>query len=258
MSWVAAAVGAVGLGTSIYGKIKAGQEQRKLENAQSPVFTPSRGIADYYNKALSRYNLNPYQTPLYQQQLQMAQGSTAAGLNALQGRGAALAGVGGLVSGQNNTLLNAGAMAQEQQAQALAQLGGAAGANAGQQMQAFDINSMQPFVRNYNLLAMKAGGANQLANAGLQTFNSAANSYGQQLALKNYFGGQNSNTGSPNTNLDTNGSWMYGQQPGSALSPLQNPGINANAAIFQKSMLNPSQYDVNGNPVVQFPYPITR
>jgi hypothetical protein len=190
MSWVAAAVGAVGLGTTIYGDIKAHKTQSQLANMKSPVYTPSQSIADYYNKALQRYSINPMQSATYQQSLQNAQQATAQGYNALQGRGAAVAGASALTAGQNNALLGATGQAQQQQAQALSQVGQAAGAQSQQQQQAFDINQQQPFTRNYNLLAMKAGGYNQIANAGLQTFGGAVNSYMQSNALGKYFGQQ--------------------------------------------------------------------
>src|ERR1700743_3495161 len=115
MSWVAAAVGAVGLGTTIYGDIKAHNQQNKLEKMSGPAYTPSMSIADYYNKALQRYSLNPYQSAAYQQQLQQIQNTTAAGLAGLQGRGAAIGGVGALTQNQNNAQLGATAMAEQQQ-----------------------------------------------------------------------------------------------------------------------------------------------
>lgn len=188
MSFVAAAVGAVGLGTTIYGDVKAHQQQTKLENAKSPAYTPSQSIADYYNKALQRYSQNPYQSAAYQQQLQQIQGSTAQGIGALQDRRSGIAGIGSLVQGANQGKLQATGMAEQQQGQNLAQLGQAAGAQAGQQSQAFDINQQQPFTRNFNLMAMKAGGFNQLANAGLQTFGGAVNSYMQSQSLNKYLG----------------------------------------------------------------------
>lgn len=190
MSWVAAAVGAVGLGTTIFGDIKAHKAQNQLANMKGPAYTPSQSISDYYNKALQRYSVNPYQSAAYQQQLQQIQGTTAAGLAGLQDRRSAIGGVGALTQNQNNAQLGATGMAEQQQGQNLAQLGQAAGAQTGQQQQAFDINQQQPFVRNYNLQAMKAGGYNQIANAGLQTFGGAVNSYMQSNALGKYLGNQ--------------------------------------------------------------------
>lgn len=220
MSWVAAAVGAVGLGTSIYGSIKAHKEQKKLENAQSPTYTPSQSISDYYQKALQRYSVNPYQGAAYQQQLQSVQQSQANSLNNLQGRREGLAGVGAITANSNNALLGATGAADQRQAQALGQLGEAAGAQTGQQQMAFNINQQQPFERNYNLLAMKAAGANQVANAGMQTFQSGLNGVSQQMSLNKYFGGQNSgNTSGGTQDLGAaSGNYLYAQQPGQNMS----------------------------------------
>lgn len=201
MSWVAAAVGAVGLGTSIYGDIKAHNAQKKLENAKSPTYTPSQSIADYYQKALQRYSVNPYQSAAYQQQLQNVQQSQANSLNSLQGRREGLAGVGAITANSNNAILGATGAADQRQAQALGQLGEAAGAQTGQQQTAFNINQQQPFERNYNLLAMKAAGANQVANAGEQTALSGAQGFGQNLALRNYLQSQGAGSKSSAYNL---------------------------------------------------------
>lgn len=218
MSFVAAAVGAVGLGTSIYGDIKAHDTQKKLEKAQSPAYTPSQSIADYYAKALQRYSINPFQSATYQQSLQNTQSQQSSALNNLQGRREGVAGAGAIVQGSNNALLGATANAQQQQAGALGQLGQAAGAQTQQQEQAFNINQTQPFERNYNLLAMKAAGANQLANSGLQTFNSGLNSVGQQMSLRKYFGTNSNNGGSAPYNLGGGAGAVYAQQGGQNLS----------------------------------------
>lgn len=214
MSWVAAAVGAVGIGTSIYGSIKAHNEQKKLENAQSPTYTPSQSIADYYQKALQRYSVNPYQSAAYQQQLQNVQQSQANSLNSLQGRREGLAGVGAVTANSNNALLGATGAADQRQGQALGQLGEAAGAQTGQQQTAFNINQQQPFERNFNLLAMKAAGANQLANAGFQTAFSGATNAGKNLALSNYFNGQKDSDDGSQTDLGgASGNYLYAKQP---------------------------------------------
>lgn len=236
MSFVAAAVGAVGLGTSIYGDIKAHDTQKKLEKAQSPAYTPSQSIADYYAKALQRYSINPFQSATYQQQLQNTESQQASALNNLQGRREGVAGAGAIVQGSNNALLGATAAAQQQQGQALGQLGQAAGAQTQQQEQAFNINQTQPFERNYNLLAMKAAGANQLANSGLQTFNSSLNSLGQQMSLSKYLGTQSSGNNSSSTpyNLSSGAGSVLAQQGG------QNVG-GFNPQLAQAYNLQPPQ-----------------
>lgn len=222
MSWIAAAALGVGAATTVVGDIRAHNAQKKLQNATSPAYTPSQSIGDYYSKALARYNINPYQNPVYQQQLQSLQQQQATALNNLQGARQGLAGAAGISYATGQGTLGATSAAQQQQSQELAQLGGAAGAQTGQTTQAFDINSMQPFVRNYNLLAMKAGGANQVTNAGISSVNSGLNSYAQQMALQKYFG-QQQNGGSVPNSYALNAGSLLAQQPNPTIPMLQNP-----------------------------------
>ena len=228
MSYVAAGVAIAGLGTTIYGKIKAGQAQKKLENAQSPAYTPSQSISDYYDKALQRYSVNPYNSAQYQQQQQNIQNETAAGLQTLQGRGGAASGAGALVAGGQEAQLSNTAQAQQQGAQALGQLGQAAGAQTQQGEMTFDINQQQPFTRNYNLLAMKAGGANQLANAGIATFNSGLNSLASQQAMKKYgyLGGNQTNSATAPV-----GGYQSGQIPGYNQAAAGIPNLSSSTSL---------------------------
>ena len=87
--WGAIAQGVGGIAQSIIGGIQAHKARKALENLKSPTYTPNQSILDYYNKALARYNINPYQSQLYKMQNQNIQRGIAQGLNALsQGRGA--------------------------------------------------------------------------------------------------------------------------------------------------------------------------
>src|SRR5690606_17709553 len=129
-------------------------------------------IMDFYNKALQRYNQNPYDSNLYRMQTQTAQRNLATGLNAMQDRRSALASVGNLVQGSNDASLRAAAAAEAQQAQALNQLGAAT--------QLKDREDKYKFEAKYNLLGMKAGGGNQIMNAGLK------NLYGGLGSISDY------------------------------------------------------------------------
>src|SRR5579871_708198 len=103
MSYVAVGVAGgsalVGLGETAWKSIEAHKTQKELEGKQSPAYTPSQSIADYYQKALARYSLNPYQNAAYQQQLQNIQNAQAAGIQGLQDRRSAIGGVGAVVAG---------------------------------------------------------------------------------------------------------------------------------------------------------------
>jgi hypothetical protein len=151
--------GVMGLAQTILGGSAAHKAQKQMEGMVNN-YQPNQSIMDYYSKALNRYNVNPYNSNLYQMQSNNIQRGTAAGISALQDRRSALAGVSSLVQGQNDGLLKAAATAEGQQGQALSQLGHATGMKAQEDSKKFDMK--------YNLLAMKAGGGNQTMNAGIQ------------------------------------------------------------------------------------------
>jgi hypothetical protein len=151
--------GVMGLAQTILGGSAAHKAQKQMEGMVNN-YQPNQSIMDYYSKALNRYNVNPYNSNLYQMQSNNIQRGTASGINALQDRRSALAGVSSLVQGQNDGLLKAAAAAEGQQGQALSQLGQATGMKAQEDSKKFDMK--------YNLLAMKAGGNNQTMNAGIQ------------------------------------------------------------------------------------------
>jgi hypothetical protein len=171
--------------------------KKELENLQTPTYTPSKSITDYYNEALRRYQESPYQSNLYKMQAQNIMRGTQQGLAGLQDRRSALAGVSGLVQAQNDALLKAGVAAEQQQNQRFGQYGAASNAMAGEQRQAFNINQMLPYQKQYNILSQKAAGYSQLLNAGLQNMwggGQAASTYGSGL------GSMSSLTGSNNLN----------------------------------------------------------
>jgi hypothetical protein len=148
----------VGIFQSISGIVRGRKAERGLERMVNN-YKPNQSIKDYYSKALQRYNVNPYSSAMYRMQNQQAQRGLATGIGALQDRRSALAGVSSLVQGYNDSNLKAAAGAEAQQGQALSQLGQATQMNAAEDKYKFE--------NKYNLLAMKAAGGNQQANAGL-------------------------------------------------------------------------------------------
>jgi len=168
---VAAAQAALGLGQAIIGGINARKAQKNLEK-HLDTYKPNQSIMDYYSKALNKYNANPYTSQSYNQATRMSDRNLATGLNSLQGRRSALAGVGSLVQGANDNALRAGAQAEQMQAQDLAQLGQATGMK--------EREDKYKFEAKYNLLSQKAGAANQTANAGI------ANAFGGLGGIQDY------------------------------------------------------------------------
>lgn len=156
-----------GIAQAVFGGIQGRKARKELERMQSPVYSPSQSITDYYNQAKSRYNISPYESNLYKMQAQNIQRGTAQGLQNLSGRGAALAGVSSLVQGQNDALLKAGAAAEQEQDRRFGELGQAAQMKAGEDMKMFQYNKLAPFERRSGLLSAKAAGGAATFNSGL-------------------------------------------------------------------------------------------
>lgn len=176
---IAAAAGAaLGIGQSIIGGIRANKAQKEMERMANS-YKPNASIVDYYNKALQRYNVNPYQSATYRNQMQNVNRNVAAGIGAAQDRRGGLAAIGAITQGANDASLRAVAGAEGQQAQALSQLGQATGMKAQEEF--------KPFEMKYNLQAMKASGGNQMQNAGMQNiFNGAGAAQDYYTAKKIY------------------------------------------------------------------------
>lgn len=178
----AAIQGAVGIGQAVGGAIQAHRAQKKLEKMVEG-YKPNASIMDYYNKALQRYNVNPYTSAQYRNQMQNAGRGLATGINALNDRRSVLGGISSLVQGYNDASLKATAAAEGQQAQALSQLGGAT------QMKAAE--DFKPFEMKYNLQALKAGGGNETMRAGLSNIFGGASTYANYQMLDKMYGDTN-------------------------------------------------------------------
>lgn len=161
-----------GIVQTIAGARQAKKAQGRLEGMVNS-YKPNQSIMDYYNKALSRYSADPYNSAMYRNSMQTAGRGLTNGINALQDRRSALAGIPSMVSAYNDSGLKAAAQAEGQQVQALQQLGGAT--------QMKSAEDFKPFEMKYNLLSQKASGGNQIMNAGLQNIfgglGGASNSY---------------------------------------------------------------------------------
>ena len=149
----------IGVLQSFFGAKRARKNERLLEGMVNS-YKPNESIMDYYNKALSRYNSNPYQSTTYQTQMQNAGRTTATGLGGLQDRRSAVGGVSRLAGIQNDAMLKAGMGAEAEQGQRLNQLAGATDMKQREDKYKFE--------NKYNLLAMKAGSGNAMLNTGLK------------------------------------------------------------------------------------------
>ncbi len=173
-----------GLAQAIFGGSKAKKYQKQLEGMQSPTYSANKGILDYYNQALARYNVNPTESALYKRQTRDIDRGLSTGIGALQDRRSGTAGISSLFRSANDAKLDANVAAEQQRDQRFSQLGGAAEMKAGEERTAFDINQMQPFERKFNMLAQRAGAANQLANTGLSNLFGGLQNWQMSNALK--------------------------------------------------------------------------
>lgn len=182
----------LGLGQAIFGGGKAKKAQKQM-GKMIDSYKPNESIMDYYNKALNRYNSNPYQSTEYQMNMRNADRTTATGLNALSDRRSAVGGVSRLAALQNDASIKAGAQAESEQGQRLSQLAGATAMRVPEDKYKFEAK--------YNLLGAKAGAGNQTANAGISNIFGGMGSIMDYSNIdKMYGGGQGS--GGNNSNND--------------------------------------------------------
>lgn len=175
--------GLAGVGQAIGGAIQEKRAERKLEKLIAG-YQPNQSIMDYYNKALARYNVNPYEGAMYRAATQGAGRGLTTGINALNDRRSVLGGISQLVQGYSDASLRAAATAEGQQSQALGQLGRAAGMKTAEEKYPFELKA--------NLYGAKAAGGAQIMNAGLQNIMGAGSNLSQMAMLNQMYGGGNS------------------------------------------------------------------
>lgn len=170
MSFVAVSVGTgvVGLAQTVIGGINAHSAQKKIENTPTPAYTPNKGIHDYYQEALNRYQTSPYASMMYQQAQNRIAQSQAAGINALQDRRSAIGGIGAIVGQGERALGQAGVQAEAGRRQDFSTLGRAAEMQSNDDQTAFQYNQLLPYQKRMSLLGAKAAGGNSMMNAGMQ------------------------------------------------------------------------------------------
>jgi hypothetical protein len=186
-----------GLFQTLFSGRKKAQREMEAQLNNSPAYTPNKGISDYYQESLNRYNENPQQSAIYQNAVRNAQRTTAQGIGALQDRRSALAGVGRLAAIQNDAMANATAQAESRRDARFSQLGQATNMKAGEERRAFDINVLTPYQRRLQMAQMKASAANARSDAGMQNMFSGLSNISTALSQKpSSTQGQNLATGS--------------------------------------------------------------
>jgi hypothetical protein len=161
---ISSGIAALASGASAIGsnqRRKARERELDEYAKQSPLYTGSKPISEYYQQALNRYNENLYQSQQYQMGAMNARRATAQGLSALQNRRSAIGGISRLEASQNAAMQSLGAQAEAQRNQRFGQLGSATQMKNADLMQQFDINKMTPYNRQLALKQMKAAAASE-------------------------------------------------------------------------------------------------
>lgn len=208
---LAAIQAGAGAAQSIFGLIQAGKAQKQLGNLQSPKYSQNKGILDFYNQALQRYNVSPTDSAMYKRQMQGVDRGVATALAGLNDRRSGLAGASSILRASNDAKLDANVAAEQERSQRFGQLGTASQLKAAEDDKAFQVNELSPFERKYNLLAMKAGGGNQLANAGFQNLFGGLQNASNMSMLNQMYGdgsGKSSPTGSTG-NSGLSNEWLF-------------------------------------------------
>lgn len=170
-----------GLGQSIFSGRKKAERGLNNQIDKSPKVSANKSIMDYYNEALSRYNVNPQSSALYKRQTQNINRGVATGINALNDRRSGQAGISSILRGSNDAYLNAEVAAENEKSNRFGQLGNATGMKYSDDKYVFNQNEVVPFELKTQLAAMKLQGANKRANAGTQNMFG-----GVQTALTGY------------------------------------------------------------------------
>lgn len=173
MSWAAVVVG---VGTAVYGAVKAGQ-QKKAARALLSKQAPQYNIPDSVTSAASQGMPAEQQ---YQAEQDIARGGTTA-LSGAQSRGAGLASIGQIQQRTNDATLNlnvASAKMKQQNQRVL----------AGYQDKQWQINNKQPYDRNYDY-------GMRLLGAGNQNETGAVDQLGSTIGNAAYMGAFNKRSG---------------------------------------------------------------
>lgn len=146
-------------GLSAYDKAqKAKDAEKSLRAMQPPRYQPNQSILNLYQKALQKYETSPTDTAEYKLQNQNIKQGITQGLSAARERRLGGAITPALIQGGTNSLLKAAVEGERKKAQEFNALTNATQLKAQEEGKAFHQNSVVPFEKNYNLLAMKAAG----------------------------------------------------------------------------------------------------
>lgn len=171
--------GVTGAAQALGGAIQQHRYGKKYESLVKG-YQPNKGILDYYNQALARYNVSPTESALYKRQMQNIGRGQAGALAGLQDRRSALGGVSNVLRASSDAALNAEIAAEQERNQRFGALGQATGAKAAEEKYKFENLA--------GLYGAKATGGVNIMNAGLSNLYGAGSSLAQMNMYNQLYG----------------------------------------------------------------------
>lgn len=178
MPWIPLVAAGVGLAQSVIGGIKAKKAREQMEAMQPPKAAQDQSVSRYYNEALRRYGTAPTSTFAYKNAMQNVGRNQNFALNALRDRRGLIGGVSSIVGRSNDAALNAASIAEREQANRFAALGGATSRKSADDRYLFGQNQLAPYQKDLTLTGMKAQANAQTMNTGISNIYSGLMNYG--------------------------------------------------------------------------------
>ena len=157
-----------GLAQTLFSGRKKAERQLTQTIQNAPKVKANQSILDYYNQALSRYNVAPTESAMYKRAVGDINADTATALSNLGDRRSGLAGASSILRYANKGKLDANVAAEEERNSRFGQLGAATGMKSEEDKYVFNQNEMLPFELKTQMYGQKLQGANQRTNAGMQ------------------------------------------------------------------------------------------
>jgi len=237
--------GATALGQILTAGKKKKEAALEAQAKMMPKYAGSSALDSYFQQAQQQANVAAQNTALYKNAMNQANRNLGAGLagsNIAQG-GQGL--VSKLVQGADDASMRALGAGEQLKAQRFGQLGQATGMKSAEDQRKFQINQMQPFEAQYNLLAAKAAKAAQQQQAGFQNL---AN-LGTTAITAGMYKNANKNNNNNNNDLSTmgNASGALGKMLGGGKNKIPSYKLPSTTQLSDYSSPDMYQYSPLGN-----------
>lgn len=177
--WGAIIQGGLGAIQTIGGMIQRAKGLKEAKKAIADL-GPTQELTDIYNKNLQKYSgLRAGESMIQKQLAQQSRQNFASALKSYRDAGDIQAGGAASLRAANEAALKGATLGYQEQGQALAGLGSAAGA--------LSAAKMRPKELTANLALQKAAGGSQVSNVGMSNIFGAGSSLAQRDLYKNYY-----------------------------------------------------------------------